>query len=155
MAMKVLVLEAVASRIERVVVTPETVVLVVATTAVTEATVEVADALVLVAAASEGAPVEVSAAVSAVFPASEVASTVLVDAKLLAVVLRVVLVDSSEVAWALTTPCWVVTAAAAVELTVETEARTAIAEALVLVAVDRTVDAEAIVVAFEVSNAEL
>lgn len=47
------------------------------------------------------------------------------------------------------------TAAAAVAFTVDTDAWEASAEALVLVAVDRTVEAEAIVEALEVSNAEL
>lgn len=55
----------------------------------------------------------------------------------------------------MTTPCWVTTAAAAVEFAVEAEACVATAEVLVLVAVDRTVEAEAIVVALPVSRAEL
>lgn len=93
LAMKVFTLEAVVSRIERVAFTFDTVVLVVATTAVTEATVEVAARLVLVAAASEAAPVEVKAAASAVFDVSEVDNTVLVEARVLAFVLAVVLVD--------------------------------------------------------------
>lgn len=99
-----------------------TAVLVPARTVVAEVTVEVADRLVLVAAASEAAPVEVRAAVSAVFEPSDVAKAVLVDDRVLAFALRTVLVDRTVVAAAFTTPCWVTTAAAAAALTVETEA---------------------------------
>lgn len=81
-----------------VVLMPETSVLVLATTAVAEVTVEVADRLVLVAAASEAAPVEVRAAVSEVFEASEVDSAVLVEVRVLAFALSTVLVDSTVVA---------------------------------------------------------
>lgn len=143
--------------LSRAVVVPmaETRVLVVPTTLVAEVTVEVADRLVLVAAASEAAPVEVRAAVSAVFEASEVDRTVLVDDRVLAFELRTVLVDRTVVAWAFTMVCAVTTSALAVEATVETDDLVARAEVLVLVAVDRAVEAEAIVVALPVSSAEL